>query len=225
MSHLSSSDLRAVELAKEAAMFAYNEERKKTDAIEQRAFGLLQFAKVGLTVIVGIGSVISNASIQDTPFRECLILLLAIAAAYLCKLFYRGLQVVPLGTVFKTHQGFHVKPDEDDVYATQADANYLELLKKHVANIVIYFDHTASDNLERIYQCKCCFVNTIGFLIAFFSFFALSVMHLFEPNRTLVVPAHRVVGLVIIVLALSTDYLVELLRTRWLRREEAPNRY
>lgn len=221
MQYMTSTDVKTVELAKEIAMFAYNEERKKTDVIEQRAFGLMQFAKVGLTIIAGIAGLISNASIQDTPFRESLILLLAVASAYLCKLFYRGSRVVRVGTIFKPHTDFHVKPDQTDVYATQSGAPYIDVLKTHVSKMVLYFDHTANDNLERIHQCKCCFVNTFGFLAAFFLFFALSLLHLFEPRFTLLIPAHRIIGSVFFLLAFVTD----LWHSNWLNRETPPQRY
>jgi hypothetical protein len=221
MSHLLSDDVEATKLAKDIAMFAYNEERKKTDVIEQRAFGLMQFAKVGLTIIAGIAGLISNASIHDTPFRESLILLLAIASVYLAKLFWRGAGVVRIGTTFEPYPHDHVKPDQDDVYATQSGEKYLEILKTHVAKMVLYFDHTATDNAERIYQCKCCYVNTSGFLVAFFLFFGLSLMHLFEPNLTLLLPDHRVIGCALIILALVTDWLVEV----WLKKEKRPLPY
>ncbi len=216
---LTSEDPPVIQLAKEIALFAYNEERKLTDAIENRAFGLMQFAKVGLTIVAGIAGLISNAGIQDVPFRESLILLLAIASAYLGKLFYRGSRVVRVGTIFEPHSDFHVKPDESDVYAAARSAeSYLQILKTHVSNLVLYFEHTAGDNEKRIYQCKCCFINTTGFLVAFFLFFALSLMHLFEPKFTMVLPEHRIVGFCLFALALITDQLIELSSTKWLRK-------
>lgn len=225
MERLSSDDVEALKLAKDIAMFSYAEERRKTDVIEQRAFGLMQFAKVGLTIIAGIAGLISNASIHDTPFRESLILLLAVASVYLAKLFWRGSAVVRIGTTFEPHRDSHMKPDQEDVYATQSGRSYLHILKTHVAKMVLYFDHTATDNNKRIYQCKCCFVNTYGFLIAFFLFFALSLMHLFEPNTVLVLPAHRIIGAVVLVLAVCTDWLVEISGNPWLRKEKRPPPY
>jgi hypothetical protein len=223
--HLSSDDIEAAKLAKDIAMFAYTEERRKTDVIEQRAFGLMQFAKVGLTIIAGIAGLISNASIHDTPFRESLILLLAVASVYLAKLFWRGSAVVRIGTTFAPHHNAHIKPDQEDVYATQSERKYLYILKTHVAKMVLYFHHTATDNDERIYQCKCCFINTYGFLIAFFLFFALSLMHLFEPNTVLVLPYHRIIGVVILILAVSTDWLVEISGNPWLKKDPRPLPY
>jgi hypothetical protein len=216
MSKLTSTDEKVVNLAKEIASFAYNEERKKTSSLEERAFGLMQFAKVGLTVIAGIAGLISNASIHDTPFRESLIFLLAVASTFLAKLFWRSSQVVRVGTIFKPHTDDHFKPDQKDVYETQS-GEYLEVLKSHVAKIVLCFEHTAGDNLKRIYQCKCCFINTFGFLVAFFLFFALSMVHLIEPNITLALPFHRVIGGALFLLALATDWLVELSCNRWLK--------
>ena len=82
LTHLQSKDERTLELAKDIAAFTYAEERKKSDLLEQRAFGLMQFAKVGLTIIVGITGVISAANVQDTPLRESLIFLLSVAGAF-----------------------------------------------------------------------------------------------------------------------------------------------
>jgi hypothetical protein len=51
---LPSSNEKILELAKDVATFTYDQERKKGDILEQRAFGLMQFAKVGLTIIIGV---------------------------------------------------------------------------------------------------------------------------------------------------------------------------
>jgi hypothetical protein len=108
----------------------------------------MQFAKVGLTVIAGIAGLISNASIHDTPFLECLILLLAISSASLCKLFYRGSRVVRVGTVFIPHSDSHVKPDTEDVFETQAAATFLAALKTHVSRMAVYYKHTPRADLS-----------------------------------------------------------------------------
>ncbi|MFN8550693.1 MAG: hypothetical protein U0103_04330 [Candidatus Obscuribacterales bacterium] len=47
LSRLSSPDESILKLTKEIAAFTYSEERQKSDVIENRAFGLMQFAKVG----------------------------------------------------------------------------------------------------------------------------------------------------------------------------------
>jgi hypothetical protein len=216
---LTSSDIETLKLAKDIASFAYGEERKKTDVIEGRAFGLMQFAKVGLTIIAGIAGLISNASIHDTPFRESLILLLATASAYLAKLFWRGTMVVRVGYSAKPHKDFHVKPDQFDVYATQEASSYVDALKANIANMVLYLESTAIFNQQRIYQCKCCYVNTFGFLVAFFLFFALSLIHLFQANFTLLLPEHRLIGGCIFLLALVTDWMVEKIGIKWFNQE------
>jgi hypothetical protein len=216
---LNSSDVEKVNLAKEIALFAYNEERKKSDIIEQRAFGLMQFAKVGLTIIAGIAGLMSNANIHDTPFRESLIILLAVAGAYLGKLFYRGYGVVQVGSGRQPPTASHVKPDQEDVFATQSGENYLDVLKKHVANLVVYFEQTESYNLERANQLTFCYINTVGFLVAFFLFFALSLVHLIEPNIILLLPEHRLVGALLFIIALLADRSRELSGHPWRRRK------
>jgi len=209
MEKLTSKDVEAVKLARDIAIFGYGEERKKTDVIEQRAFGLMQFAKVGLTIIAGIAGLISNSGIQNTPFRESLILLLAVAGAYLGKLFWRGAMVVRVGTTIKPLPDAHIKPDRSDVLKTQTDGAYLDALKMHVAKLVVYMEHTATWNKERIEQLQLCYINTSGFLISFFLFFILSLIHLFQADVCLTLPAHRFIGGAIFILALVADWLVQ----------------
>ncbi len=208
MQELTATDAEKIKLAKDIAMFGYGEERKRSDIIENRAFGLMQFAKVGLTIIAGIAGLISSASIHDTPFRESLILLLAVAAAYLAKLFLRGAMVIRVGTTFKPHPDSHIKPDKSDVIGTQSDGDYLHALKTHVAKLVVYMEHTADWNKKRIHQLQCCYINTFGFLTAFFLFFVLGLVHLFQADFTLVLPDHRLIGGAIFVLAIVADWLV-----------------
>jgi hypothetical protein len=225
LTHLQSKDERTLELAKDIAAFTYGEERKKSDVIEQRAFGLMQFAKVGLTIIVGITGVISAANVQDTPLRESLIFLLSVAGAFLAKLFYRGLNVVKIGTFFRPHLDTLFKPDHFDIYETQAGETYIEALRLHIARMIWYFNHTADDNLERIRQCKCCFVNSFGFLAAFLAFFVLSIVHLLEPRLTLILPAHRIIGASLFVLALITDGIADRLHVGWFKVETKSDRF
>jgi hypothetical protein len=209
MNHLTATEVPIVQLAKEVAALGFNEEGKRSDIIEQRAFGLMQFAKVGLTIIAGIAGLISSASIHDTPFRESLILLLAVAGAYLSKLFFRGAKVIPVGLLFPLHKDYHVKPDNNDVIQTQSEGDYLQALKRHVAKLMVYTNHRAECNRDRAHQLKFCYVNTGGFLISFFLFFVLSLVHLFQSDFTLVLPLHRIIGGVIFVIALTADVLVE----------------
>jgi len=204
---LTSPSPRKMDLARQIALFSYKEERNKTAGVESRAFNLMQFAKVGLTIIAGIAGLISNTSIHDTPFRESLILLLAIASAYLVKLFYRGARIVRVGAGNKPHADDHIKPDENDVFATQEDGEYLTALKTHVAKLVAYTQHTSGWNGERIKQLDCCYVNTIGFLISFFLFFLLSLVHLFQPDATFALPEHRLIGAALFALALGADWI------------------
>jgi hypothetical protein len=219
-------DVKVLQLEKDIALFTYSEERRKSEIIEQRAFNLMQFAKVGLTVIIGIAGVISAANVQDSPMRESLIFLLAVAAAFLGKLFYRGVNVVKIGTIFsKPSRDSHFKPDHHDIYEVQESQNYNEALRKHLAWLILYFDHTAKDNRNRITQCKCCYVNLIGFLISFLVFFGLCVAHLFEPRLTLVLPAHRLIGTTLLVLAFITDNIALCLKLGWFDVEPEIRRF
>lgn len=225
LTHLPSSDERRLQLAKDVALFTYSEERTKRDVIEQRAFGLMQFAKVGLTIIIPIAGLISAINIRDLPFRESLIFLLSVAGAFLAKLFYRGLKVVKTGTFFSPHLDTHCKPDHYDIYETQAGEDYKQALKQHIARMIWYFNRTANDNKERIRQCKCCFVNSFGFLIAFLAFFILSMVHLLEPSLTLFLPVHRLLGTSLLVLALTADSIAEVLHLGWFRVETDSPRF
>ncbi len=222
---LPSSNEKILELAKDVATFTYDQERKKGDILEQRAFGLMQFAKVGLTIIIGITGLISAANVQDTPTRESLVILLAIAGALLGKLFYRGLKVVRTGTFFRPHQDTYFKPDHLDIYETQLGESYSDALKKHIARLIFYFNKTAVDNSDRVRQCKCCFVDSFGFLLAFLAFFILSIVHLLEPRLTFILPAHRMIGAGLFVLALVSDNIAEWLRLGWFQIEKEDPRF
>jgi len=204
---IDSPDGRNIELARQIALFSYKEERNKTSGVESRAFNLMQFAKVGLTIIAGIAGLISNSSIKDTPFRESLILLLAIASAYLVKLFYRGAMIVRVGTGAEPHPDNHIKPDENDVYATQGQVPFLDALTTHVAKLVAYTKQTAAYNKKRVQELDCAYVNTVGFLISFFLFFLLSLVHLFQPDATFALPEHRLIGAALFALALGADVI------------------
>jgi hypothetical protein len=225
LTHLPSTDDRTLQLAKDVASFTYSEELKKSEIIEQRAFGLMQFAKVGLTIIIGITGVISASNVQDTPLRESLIFLLSVAGTFLAKLFYRGLKVVRTGTFFRPDLDTLFKPDHYDIYETQLGESYSDALKMHIARMISYYNQTAHDNLERILQCKCCFVNSFGFLIAFLAFFILSIVHLLEPRFTLFLPYHRLIGTALFVIALTTDNIALHLHLGWFRFERELPRF
>ena len=169
----------------------------------------MQFAKVGLTIIAGIAGLISNASISDTPFRETMIILLAVASAFLAKLFFRGAMVVRVGTHHKPHSDNHIRPDAEDVMKTQNSSDFPSALKAHVARLVVYMRHTAECNAARIDELQLCYVNTIGFLSAFFLFFGLSLLHLFKADFALALPGYRLIGVTLFVVALAVDFVAQ----------------
>jgi len=222
LSRLSSSDESILKLTKDIAAFTYSEERQKSDVIENRAFGLMQFAKVGLTIIIGIAGLITTTNVHNTPFRESLIFLLSIAAAFLAKLFYRGLNVVKIGSFFRPQFDAYVKPNEKDIYETQDGETYMVALKQHIASTIWYLQYTSNDNHIRSIQRKCCYVNSFGFLIAFLAFFVLSMVHLLEPSLTLNMPEHRIIGAILLALALTADNIAQSMRLGWFDIEPAP---
>lgn len=225
LAHLSSSNESTLALAKDIAAFTYSQEREKANIIESRAFGLMQFAKVGLSIIIPIAGIISASNVHDTPFRESLIFLLSVAGAFLAKLFNRGLNVVKTGSFFRPHLDTYVKPSESDIYEAQDSANYTEALKQHIASMIWYFDNTANDNRDRIRHCKCCYLNSFGFLFSFLAFFVLSFVHLMNPAMTLILPAHRIIGICLLLLALTADNIAERLELGWFRIEPEVPRF
>jgi len=206
---LPSMDPQLIELARSIAQQAFDEECKKGDMLEQRAFGLMQFAKVGLTTVAGVAGVMTIGSMAEGSFKECLLFWLLVSSCYLFKLFYRGSCVINEGTFFKPHSSTYHRPDHTDIYLTQFDGDFLAALKKHVARMIIYLNKHIKENAEREHQYKCCFVNTLGFLCVVLIFSGMIVLHQLQPGVNLVPPGHQLIGLGLIALALATDFLWE----------------
>lgn len=182
MERLSSADQDVLKLEKEIITLAYGEERKKAEIIEQRAYQMIQFSKIGLTAIVGITAFLSNnVSSSHSHFRVLLVFLMLLAAVFLGKALWKGSAVMAVGTIFRPIA--HVKLDHHDVLDIQ-NATSLYALKRHVAQMLIYYDHTAKDNLERVYDCKSCWANILCFLTVFCIFFCLCVFHVLFPDFT-----------------------------------------
>lgn len=205
---LPSNDLHTLDLARDIAKLAFSEECKKGDILEQRAFGLMQFAKVGLTTVAGVAGVMTIGGMADSSFRECLLFWLLVSSCFLFKLFYRGTRIINLGVVFFGAQRstFH-RPDPMDIYLTQKDGDVAQALKKHIARMILYLQNHTIENARRVYQYKCCFVNTLGFLGAILTFSAMIVAHQLWPALNLVPPGHQVTGTLMVAIAFGTDFL------------------
>jgi hypothetical protein len=205
LTHLPSNDVGSLELAKHIAESAFDHECRKGEVLEQRAFNLSQFAKLGLAVVGGLAGFISFRDTTDSKFLECLLLLLLIASIYLLKLFYRGKRVIFVGTLYKPHLSTQYRPDYLNVYATQV-GEYPEVLRKHVARMILYFDNYANENAQRVYNCACCFVNTLGFLGSILLFGIVFFVHqLLHINLT--PPFYLIIGALLAVFAAFTDII------------------
>lgn len=207
LEHLTSTDVQTLQLAKEVANQAFSEECKKGDLLEQRAFGLMQFAKVGLTTVAGVAGVMTIGNMSDSSFRECLLFWLLVSSCYLSKLFYRGAGVINEGTFFRPHPNTLHRPDHLDVYWTQTHPDFVAALKNHVGMMLFYLSKHVRENAIRGHHYKCCFVNTCGFLSAIFIFAAMIVAHQLWPHLILVPPGHQLIGAGLLAFALFTDVL------------------
>jgi hypothetical protein len=205
---LTSNDEKVLELARDIAKTAFSDECRKGDLLEQRAFGLMQFAKVGLTTVAGVAGIMTIGSMPDSSFKECLLFWLMVSSCYLFKLFVRGAKVINVGLNFiHPHMSTFHRPDHLDVFLTQLDGNFVEALRKNVARMIFYLNQHVNDNVERVYNYKCCFVNTLGFLTAILIFSVLIVSHQLWPGLDLVLPGHQIIGVLLVAVALSTDFL------------------
>lgn len=203
LAHLPSGDVKSLELARGIAETAFDHECRKGEVLEQRAFNLAQFAKLGLAVVAGLAGFISIRDTNDSQYLECLLLLLLISSIYLLKLFYRGKRVIFVGTLYKPHMSSQYRPDHLNVYATQV-GEYSDVLRKHIARMILYYDNYVKENALRVFNCTCCYINTLGFLgsILIFGiiFFVHQCLHV-----NLVPPYHLIIAALLALGAVFTD--------------------
>ena len=128
-----------------------------------------------------------------------------------------------VGTIFRP-TAEHVKLNQLDLFEIQ-NLNYVNSLKLHTANLLVYFDNTSKHNVDRTFDCKCCWINIVAFMCAFFVFFGLCFMHILYPELSKSILIHPLLGVGLGLAALIFDTALSKCGLPFLRREELKARY